>query len=136
MTNRELFLAAEEVLQNAYAPYSGFRVGAALLTTSGEVFTGVNVENSSFGATICAERTAYLKAISEGHQSFTAIAIASSGGQVYPCGICRQFMYEFSDDLSVITGDDSEHLQVTTLNELLPGGFRLNHHRDETKGNS
>lgn len=125
MDDRELFLTAQRMLPRAYAPFSKFQVGAALLTDSGEVFTGVNVENSSYGGTICAERTAFVKAISEGYQHFSTIAIASSGGEALPCGICRQFMYEFNDNLRVITGDDVEHLQVQSLKALLPGGFRL-----------
>ncbi|MBR0596348.1 cytidine deaminase [Sinanaerobacter chloroacetimidivorans] len=125
MKYRELFRTAQEMVNSAYAPYSRFKVGAALLTTTGEVFTGVNVENSSFGATICAERTAYVKAISEGHREFEAIAVASSDGAAFPCGICRQFMYEFGDELKIITGEDEDHLRVVEMKELLPEGFRL-----------
>lgn len=123
--NRELFLAAKAVLPNAYAPFSKFHVGAALLTKSGEVFTGVNVENSSFGGTICAERTACVKAVSEGFREFEAIAVAGSSGTASPCGICRQFLYEFAPDLRVIVGEDEEHLKEYTLRELLPEGFKL-----------
>lgn len=125
MKYRELYRTAHQVVQYAYAPYSRFKVGAALLTKSGEVFTGVNVENSSFGATICAERTAFVKAISEGHREFDAIAVISSDGEVYPCGICRQFMYEFGDELKIITGEDEDHLHIAEIKELLPEGFRL-----------
>lgn len=125
MDDKSLFLLAKAVLQNAYAPYSDFLVGAALLTKSGKVYTGVNVENSSFGATICAERTAFVKAISEGHRDFKTIAIASSGGKAWPCGICRQFMYEFGDELTVITGPDEDHLEKHDIKELLLEGFRL-----------
>ncbi len=120
-----LFRSARDVLKNAYVPFSHFQVGAALLTEEGEVFTGVNVENSSYGGTICAERTACVKALSEGYRNFTAIAIASSGGTAFPCGICRQFLYEFAPDLIVILGDDEDHLMQYTLRELLPEGFRL-----------
>ena len=125
MKYKELYRTAKQMVQYAYAPYSRFKVGAALLTKSGEVFTGVNVENSSFGATICAERTAFVKAISEGHREFEALAVVSSEGEVFPCGICRQFMYEFGDDLKIITGEDEEHLKIKEINELLPEGFRL-----------
>lgn len=125
MKYRELFKTAQEMVPSAYAPYSRFKVGAALLTKSGEVFTGVNVENSSFGATICAERTAFVKAISEGHRDFEAIAVTSSDGEALPCGICRQFMFEFGDNLKIITGEDEDHLHVTDITELLPSGFRL-----------
>lgn len=125
MKYRELYRTAHQMVQYAYAPYSRFKVGAALLTKSGEMFTGVNVENSSFGATICAERTAFVKAISEGHREFDAIAVVSSDGEVFPCGICRQFMFEFGDDLKIITGEDEDHLKITEITELLPEGFRL-----------
>lgn len=125
MDNKALYRMAEQALVNSYAPYSDFRVGAALLTESGDVYTGVNVENSSFGATICAERTAFVKAVADGHRLFKAIAIASSGGQAWPCGICRQFMFEFGDSLTVITGEDENHLDVRDIKELLPEGFRL-----------
>ncbi|GAB1476545.1 cytidine deaminase [Bacillota bacterium] len=123
--DRELFLSAKDALKNAYAPFSNFTVGAALLTESGEIFTGVNVENSTFGATICAERTAFVKAVSEGHRKFSTVAVVSGKGAVLPCGICRQFMFEFGDNLRIITGDDEDHLKVYTINELLPEGFRL-----------
>ena len=101
-------------------------MGAALLAKDGRVFTGCNVENSYFGATICAERTACTKAISEGAREFEKIAIASDGGTAWPCGICRQFMYEFEPELIVITGVDEDHLEKAKLNEILSYGFRLN----------
>lgn len=123
---KKLYVKALEVRKNAYAPFSGFKVGAALLTDDGSIYTGVNIENSSYGATICAERTAFVKAISEGHRDFRALAVtAGSDQEALPCGICRQFMYEFSPHMEVITGTDTEHLNVRTLEELLPLGFRL-----------
>lgn len=125
MEYKELYKMALEASENAYAPFSEFKVGAALLTGSGKVYTGVNVENSSYGGTICAERTAFVKAVSEGERDFKAIAIAVGEGQVLPCGICRQFMYEFEPELEVITGVDKENLKVQKLNDLLPEGFRL-----------
>lgn len=125
MEYKELYRKAAGVLPNAYAPFSKFKVGAALLTKSGEVFTGVNVENSSYGATICAERTACVKAVSEGFREFEALAVAASEGEAYPCGICRQFLYEFAQNLTVIVGEDEEHLKIYKLNELLPEGFKL-----------
>ena len=126
MKYRELYENACDMLPRAYAPFSKFKVGAALLSKSGEVFTGVNVENSSFGATICAERTAFVKAISEGEREFEAIAVVSSEGEAWPCGICRQFMKEFcDDDFKIITGDDEDSLSVYTMDEILPEGFRL-----------
>lgn len=124
-TDLKLYRTAVSMLERSYSPFSGFRVGAALLTKSGEIITGVNIENSSLGATICAERTAFVKAISEGHREFDTIAIASSGQEAWPCGICRQFMYEFAPDLRVVTGLSEDSLRVLTLKELLPEGFRL-----------
>ena len=125
MTDKELFRMAVKASENAYAPFSNFRVGAALLTEDGKVFTGVNIENSSYGATICAERTAMVKAISEGARDFQSIAIAGNGGTSWPCGICRQFMYEFCPEIRVIGGENEDELQVYTLKELLPEGFKL-----------
>lgn len=125
MTYKELYEKALAAAEFAYAPYSKYQVGAALLTSTGEVFTGVNVENASFGATICAERTAIVKAVSEGFMEFSALAVVSAQGSAYPCGICRQFMYEFGDDLTIITGDDADHLNICDIAELLPNGFRL-----------
>ena len=124
-TDLKLYRTAVSMLERSYSPFSGFRVGAALLTKSGEIVTGVNIENSSLGATICAERTAFVKAISEGYREFDTIAIASSGQEAWPCGICRQFMYEFAPDLRVVTGTKEDNLRVLTLKELLPEGFRL-----------
>ena len=121
-----LYSEALKARENAYAPFSGFQVGAALLTEDGQVYTGVNIENSSYGATICAERTAFVKAISEGHRKFKALAVTAGDEQeALPCGICRQFMYEFSPELEIITGTDEENLNIRTLKELLPLGFRL-----------
>jgi cytidine deaminase len=126
ITDVELYKLARKAARNAYAPFSGFRVGAAILTTTGEIFTGVNVENSSYGATICAERVACAKAISEGFRNFEAIAVATySGYQAVPCGMCRQFLFEFAPNLKVIIGRDEENIEVTSLDELLPKGFRL-----------
>lgn len=122
---RELYDIAAGAAENAYAPFSGFKVGAALLTENGQVYTGVNIENSSYGATICAERTAFVKAISEGERSFSAIAVSSEPEEAIPCGICRQFMYEFAPDIKIITGKNRDNLKIRTLNELLPVGFRL-----------
>ena len=126
ITDVELYKLARKAARNAYAPFSGFRVGAAILTTTGEIFTGVNVENSSYGATICAERVACAKAISEGFRNFEAIAAATySGDQAIPGGMCRQFLFEFAPNLKVITGRDEENIEVSSLDELLPKGFRL-----------
>jgi cytidine deaminase len=125
VSDKQLFERALGAMENAYAPFSNFKVGAALLTDEGEIYTGVNIENSSFGATICAERTAFVKAISEGCRNFTAIAICADGEEAIPCGICRQFMYEFAPQIRVITGVDKDNLVARRLDELLPIGFRL-----------
>lgn len=126
MTDRELYETALKMTERAYAPFSNFKVGAALLTTDGKVFTGVNVENSSLGGTICAERTAFVKAISEGEYSFEKIAVVANEGEAWPCGICRQFMKEFcDDDFRIITGNEADSLRVFTMAEILPEGFRL-----------
>jgi cytidine deaminase len=112
---------------NAYAPYSKFLVGAAVLMESGEIFTGCNIENSSFGLTICAERTAIAKAVSSGERNVMAVSVATSGGAT-PCGACRQFISEFADPDAVVIvldvdRDDGE--RVYSLAQLLPHGFRL-----------
>ena len=124
-TYKELFRMAVKASENAYVPFSIFHVGAALLTKDGQVYTGCNIENSSYGATICAERTAMVKAVSEGVREFEAIAIAGNGGTSWPCGICRQFMFEFSEDMRVISGENEDELKSYRLNELLLEGFKL-----------
>lgn len=121
----KLYQTAKEAAKNAFAPFSGFRVGAALLSCDGRIFTGVNVESSSYGATICAERTALVKAVSEGVRDFAALAVTAQSQEAWPCGICRQMLYEFSPELFVITGKDEKHLMKAKLSELLPFGFRL-----------
>ncbi len=125
-----LIQAALEARKMAYAPYSHYCVGAALLTKSGEVYQGGNIENASYGATNCAERTAIFKAVSEGHRHFMAIAVAGGlAGQepadyAYPCGICRQVLEEFADgDLVVLVAKDKEDYREYKLDELLPCGF-------------
>ena len=125
MNNVELINYAKKAMNNAYAPYSNFCVGAALLTDDGTVYTGCNIENSSFGATICAERTAAVKAVSEGHRRFKKIAIVSkAGGYNYPCGICRQFLSEFSDENMefIFEGKDGTIL-TKSIKDILPYAF-------------
>ena len=114
---------ARRALEYSYSPYSHYAVGAALLCADGRVFTGCNIENSSFGLTNCAERTALFKAISEGAQAFTAIAIASNGSMPYPCGACRQALNEFAPELRVLTIAGDGCTDATTLRALLPHGF-------------
>lgn len=125
MTNKELFLEAKKAMENAYTPFSHFNVGAALLTEDGKVYTGCNVENSTLGATVCAERTASVKAVSEGSRNFKKIAVVCHAGEVTPCGICRQFLYEFGPSMTVVFGPDEDNLKELNIKELLPLGFRL-----------
>jgi cytidine deaminase len=123
--DQTLIAAARQARQNAYAPYSGFAVGAALRTRSGRVFTGSNVENVSYGLTICAERVAVAKAVSEGERDLEAMAVVSEGA-VTPCGACRQVLAEFNPDLRVILADAEEvegHHREFCLSELLPEAF-------------
>jgi len=123
MNGSELIKAAHAARENAYAPYSGYRVGAALLCENGKVYTGCNVENASFTPTICAERTALFKAVSEGERSFTAIAVVGNDDLCFPCGVCRQALSEFcGTDFTVYLEQDGEP-SAFTLGELLPGRF-------------
>ena len=125
MKNNELLKEAKKAAGNAYAPYSGFKVGAALLTGSGKIYSGCNVENSSYGLTNCAERTALFKAVSEGEKDFKEILIYTDSEKLfYPCGACRQVLAEFADDLK-ITIVSSEEMEQTSLKQLLPKSFRL-----------
>ena len=121
---RKLLEMAREATKNSFAPFSNFHVGAALLAKDGQIFTGCNVENSSYGVTICAERTALVKAVSEGVRDFAAIAVVSQEGEAWPCGVCRQMLYEFSPEMLVITGTE-DAMQIVSLSDLLPYGFRL-----------
>ena len=125
MTDQELVERAFAMRRFSYVPYSKFPVGAALLCEDGTVFTGCNVENAAFGSTICAERTALLKAVSEGHCSdWTAIAIAGQGQDYcWPCGSCRQMLYEFAPHLRVLAARGDGDFQAVPLSELLPHGF-------------
>lgn len=130
ITDGALIKAAMDARENAYAPYSHFFVGAALLTGEGKLYTGCNVENASYGATNCAERTAFFKAVSEGERSFAAIAIAGGpkgqgmGDYAYPCGICRQVMKEFcGPDFKIFVVKSEEDYKEYTLEQLLPWGF-------------
>jgi cytidine deaminase len=120
----ELVRVAVEARRNAYAPYSGFAVGAALLAEDGRIFTGCNVENASYGLTVCAERVALFKAVSEGARRFLALAVACGEGACAPCGACRQVLYEFAPDLLVIMADgEGKSWCRAKLSELLPRGF-------------
>ncbi len=125
MTDRELVQAACSMLERSYVPYSGFPVGAALLCADGAVFTGCNVENAAYGSTICAERTALLKAVSEGHRDDWQVMAIVGRGEDYcwPCGSCRQMLYEFAPDLKVLVARGDGMFVTTTLAELMPHGF-------------
>ena len=120
----DLMALAERAQSLAYAPYSDYAVGAALLTASGEVFLGCNVENASYGLTICAERTALFKAVSEGHHRFQALAIATPSRRGNgPCGACRQVLREFSTDLTIYVREDQQGIVELRLEKLLPRAF-------------
>ena len=127
MTNRELMDHAIAMKKRAYVPYSNFPVGSALLTEDGSVITGCNVENAAYGVCICAEQTAIVKAVSEGHRKFKAIAVSgNSEDYCLPCGACRQVMSEFApDDLPVLCARADGEFASYTLGQLLAHAFRL-----------
>lgn len=125
MTDQELIKIAFEMLNHSYVPYSNFPVGAAIYCSDGTVFTGCNVENAAYGSTICAERTALVKAVSEGHRDdLERIAIVGKGNDYcWPCGACRQMLYEFNPNMTVLVARTDGDVVSLTLNELLPHGF-------------
>lgn len=124
MTEQELCRLATAMLDRAYCPYSHFPVGAALECSDGTVFTGCNIENAAYGATVCAERTAIFKAVSEGHRDFTRLVIAGrSADFCVPCGTCRQVMLEFAPELEVICLNGAGEAKHFALRELLPYSF-------------
>ena len=115
--------AAEEAATHSYSPYSGFPVGAAVLTAGGNIYSGTNVENASYGATMCAERVAVFKAVSEGEDKILALAVyTSAAAYAYPCGMCLQVLSEFAEDIPVIVAGDAG-MKRFTLSELLPHRF-------------
>ena len=121
MSINELIGAAESARRNAYAPYSGFKVGAAILTQSANVFTGTNVENASFGLTMCAERAAVAAAVLAGERDFVSIAISTEGAEpAVPCGACRQVLAEFNPSIEITSMAAKGQTQNFRLNELLP----------------
>jgi len=122
----DLLDLAMKAREKAYVPYSAFSVGAALLTRNGRVFTGSNVENASYGLTVCAERNAIFRAVNEGERAFDMIAVVGSGeGLTFPCGACLQVMSEFSEDLKVIVADQNLQYKMFSLRDLLPQMFSL-----------
>ncbi len=131
MTDVELIKIAQKAREMSYSPYSNFKVGAALLSKSGKVYTGCNVENAAYTPTNCAERTAVFKAVSEGEREFSAIAVVGGKGDTLnelcaPCGVCRQVLCEFCDgDFRIILGTPN-NVKVVTLNEILPYSFGKN----------
>lgn len=122
-----LFAEAKAARENAYAPYSGFRVGAAVLCSDGTIYRGCNVENSSYGATVCAERNAVCRAVADGKRSFVALAVCAGADYCFPCGICRQFLSEFSADgsMRIFCLNGEGEAREFTLNRLLPEAFSL-----------
>ena len=131
MTDLELMKAAAKAREYSYSPYSGFRVGAALLAKSGKVFTGCNIENAAYSPTNCAERTAVFKAVSEGEREFLAIAIVGGKGEELsefcaPCGVCRQVLAEFTDENFRILLGTPEQFSVYSMKEILPYSFGKN----------
>ena len=129
MTDKELFRLAIKSMENSYSPYSGCKVGAALLSKNGKVYTGTNIENAAFGPTVCAERVAIFKAVSEGEKEFSKIAVVGGkngeiNGVFAPCGVCRQVLREFcDDDFEILLGETPDSFKVVTLKDLLPFSF-------------
>jgi cytidine deaminase len=131
MDDRDLIQRAQGAKRNAYAPYSGFKVGAALLGKSGRVYLGCNVENASYGLTICAERNAVAQAVARGERAFVKLALVIEGEEpALPCGACLQVLSEFGKDLEILSSNEEGKLVRTRLSRLLPRAFR----RDSKKG--
>ncbi|TFH11325.1 MAG: cytidine deaminase [Candidatus Atribacteria bacterium] len=126
MTDEQLLQMANDIRERAYAPYSGFKVGAALLCADGTVFTGVNIESETYTPSICAERTAFFKAISEGYSDFVKIAVTCDKPFCSPCGVCRQVMVEHAPDLEILLGNPQGTFKRMSIKELLPESFSLN----------
>ena len=123
-TDKELIKAAKNVRELAYTPYSNFKVGAAVRTKDGKIYTGCNVESASYGLTVCAERVAIWKAVSEGEKEFTEIAIVADTHELTPpCGVCRQIIWEFCGDIPVIFANLKGNTETVQMSELLPRAF-------------
>lgn len=124
MEDKLLIKIAMEAREKSYSPYSNYKVGAAVYTTSGKVFTGCNIESASFSPTICAERVAFTKCISEGYKDIEKIAVIGSDVKTsFPCGVCRQFMVEFGRNIKIICARSLDSYEVYTIDELLPHSF-------------
>ncbi len=129
MTDKELLQLAIDAMNYSYSPYSDCKVGAALLTKNGKVYTGTNIENAAFGPTVCAERVAVFKAVSEGERDFSKIAVVGGKGGIIngifaPCGVCRQVLREFcKDDFEILLGETADSYKTVTLKDLLPLSF-------------
>lgn len=138
MDYKKLAQAALGAMEMSYSPYSNFRVGAALLTESGKIYTGCNIESAAYSPTNCAERTALFKAVSEGEREFSAIAVAGApkGGELqycYPCGVCRQALKEFfRDDVTVIIVKTADEFKLHSFGEILPYGFGAENLKETT----
>ncbi|WP_066495369.1 cytidine deaminase [Abyssisolibacter fermentans] len=123
MDIKNLIKKSIEAKKNAYVPYSGFRVGSALMTKDGKIYTGCNIECASYSPTICAERTVISKAVSEGDREFVAIAICGDSGYTYPCGVCRQVIREFSKDIKIVIVKSENEYKEYSISDLLPHSF-------------
>lgn len=129
MTDKELYFEAVKAMKNSYSPYSRCKVGAALLCKNGKVYTGTNIENAAYGPTVCGERVAFFKAVSQGEREFVKIAVVGGkNGEIKgifaPCGVCRQVMREFcSDDFEILLGETPETFKTVELKDLLPLSF-------------
>lgn len=134
MDNKELIKKAIESKDKAYVPYSGFHVGAALVTEDDSVYTGCNIEIASYSPTICAERTAIFKAISEGHKTIKKIAVVGDGKDTFPCGVCRQVIREFGKDAKIIVANSEDDYKEFTLEDLLPNSFGPENLANANKG--
>lgn len=125
MDDKNLIKIAKEAYKNAYSPYSDVKVGAAILCKDGKIFTGCNIENASYGLTVCAERVAIYNAITAGQKEFTKIAIASNQKREFsPCGACRQVLAEFNHNAKIIWHDNKGKIKIKKLNQLLPSVFK------------
>lgn len=124
MEIKELIKLAIEARENAYVPYSNFKVGAVVLTKGGKIFRGCNIESASYTPTICAERTALAKAVSEGHKDIDTIVVVGSLKKLsFPCGVCRQLIREFGNDIKIIVAKNASDYKIFTINDLLPESF-------------